>query len=180
MAGPSENRCAREAPDLGDQMPNNDSSERNLIRLSQSGGEIAPPNFDPGSTILLGGAKQLDLRGLTEQQKQSLIILNAEAMVAVNRKAQELVADAGALNHSLGTMAHHTNEVAANGHSVTITHTQDTSLGRTEIIMGTSEAAKKGKLTRTQSGATDHTLLLGGIAVAAIVVFALVVFSMGR
>jgi hypothetical protein len=161
-------------------MANNDSSERNLIRLSQGDGELAPLDSEPGTTLSLGGVKQLDLRGLTEQQRQGLILSNAEGMIAVNRKAQELVADAGALNHSLGTMAHHTNEVAANGHGVTITHTQETSLGRTEIIMGTSDAAKKGKLTRTQSGAPDHTLLLAGVAVIGLVIVALLVVSMGR
>jgi hypothetical protein len=161
-------------------MPNNDTSERNLIRLNQGGGEIAQPSLNSATTILLGGSKQLDISGLSEGQRQGLIIEHAKVMIAVNRKAQELVADAGALNHSLGTMAHHTNEVAANGHSVTITHTQDTSLGRTEIIMGTSEAARKGKLSRTQSGAPDHTHLLAGIAVIALVVVALLVVSMGR
>ena len=160
-------------------MPNNDTSERNLIRLNQTGGELVQPNLDSGSTIMLGGSKHLDLSGLTELQRQSLVIANAEGMIAVNRKAQELVADAGALNHSLGTMAHHTNEVAANGHSVTITHTQDSSLGRTEIIMGTSEAAKSGKLSRTQVGSPDYTPLLAGLAVVALVVVALLIIVKG-
>jgi hypothetical protein len=165
---------------VGYQLANTNSSERNLIRLSQGAGEVVPPDFEPGSAILLGGARQLDLRGLTEEQKQILIMENAKGMITVNRKAQELVADAGALNHTLGTLAHHTNEVASHGQSVTITHTQDTSLGRTEIIMGTSEAAKKGKLSRTQSGAADHTHFLAGIAVVALAVLALLAISMGR
>lgn len=161
-------------------MPNNDASERNLIRLPQSGGEIAQPNLDMGTTILLGGSKHLDLSRLTEAQQQALIYKNAESLIGVNKKAQELVADAGALNHTLGTMAHHTNEVAAAGQSVTITHTQDTSLGRTEIIMGTSEAAKQGKLSRTQTGSVDHTNLLVGVALVAVVLVAVMILMMGR
>lgn len=161
-------------------MANNDTSERNLIRLNQSGGELVQPNPATGTTIMLGGCKQLDLSGLTEQQRQSLVISSAEGMIAVNRKAQELFADAGALNHSLGTMVHHTKEVAASGHSVTITHTQDTSLGRTEIIMGTSDAAKSGKLSRTQAGSPDHTQLLAGVAVVILVIVALMTIVASR
>ncbi|MBL8823085.1 MAG: hypothetical protein JNJ77_10895 [Planctomycetia bacterium] len=131
----------------------NDSTEKNLIRLNdqQSGNKDLAATAGSGAVIQLGANLQLDLTGLTVEQQQQLKIKHAEAMIGVNKKAQELVTDAGALNHALGTMAHHTGEVASSGQDVTITHTQDSSLGRTEIIMGTSDAAKKGKLTLSQT-----------------------------
>ena len=161
-------------------MANHDASERNLVRLPQTGGEIAQPSLEAGMGIMLGGTKQLDLSGLTEAQRQTLQFKNADGLISVNKKAQELVADAGAFNHTLGTMAHHTNEVAAAGQNVTITHTQETSLGRTEIIMGTSEAAKQGKLSRTQTGGVDHANLHVGLALIAVFVVAIVIIVMGR
>jgi hypothetical protein len=41
---------------------------------------------------------------------------------------------------------------------ITITRTQTDTLGKTEVIMGNTDTAKKGKLTRAQSGLTDYTL----------------------
>jgi hypothetical protein len=155
-------------------MANRSSDEKNLVHLNAPDKEAnSTPNTDPSSLIQLGANSQLDLSGLTTEQQQQLMIKHAEAKIDVDKRTQELVADAGALNHSLGTMAHHTEGVAAAGQDVTITHTQENSLGRTEIIMGTSDAAKKGKLTRSQTGETDHTLLYAGIAVFAIIVIAL-------
>lgn len=151
-------------------MAANESSEKNLIRLNDPppGRELAPGTAS-GSVIQLGPNSQIDLSGLTTEQQQQLRIKHAEAMIGVNKKSQELVADAGALNHSLGTMAHHTSEVANAGHDVTITHTQDSSLGRTEVIMGTSDAAKKGRLSRSQTGQPDPTYLIAGVVVLVIV-----------
>ena len=162
-------------------MANNESSEKNLLRLNdpQLGKDLVP-SAGPGSVIQLGPNTHIDLSGLTTEQQQQLKMKHAEAMIGVNRKAQELVADAGALNHSLGTMAHHTGEVAAAGHDVTITHTQDSSLGRTEIIMGTSEAAKKGKLTRSQTGQPDNTILFVGLAFGVVIIIIIVFVAMSR
>lgn len=155
-------------------MTNRSSDKNDLVHLNAPNKEATPtPNADPSSLIQLGANNQLDLSGLTTEQQQQLRIKNAEAKIDVDKRTQELVADAGALNHSLGTMSQHTGAVAEAGQDVTITHTQENSLGRTEIIMGTTDAAKKGKLSRSQTGETDHTLLYAGIAVFAIIVIAL-------
>lgn len=161
-------------------MASNEKSGKDLVRLndSDSGKELAP-NADQGSIIQLGQNNQLDLSGLTTEQQQQLKVKNAEAMIEVNQKAQELVADAGALNHQLGTMSHHTGEVSEKGLDVTISNTSDNSLGRTEIIMGTSDAAKRGKLSRSQTGrADDHTYLYAGVAVFVVIVIALLMVAM--
>jgi len=159
-------------------MPKNEHSKKNLVRLndSQPGQELT--SSDPSNRIDLTKSNQhLDLSGLTTEQQQQLKIKHAEAMIGISQKAQELVADAGALNRSLETFAHHTGEVAAGGQDVTITHTQDSSLGRTEVIMGTSDAAKRGKLTGSQSGKTDHTYLFAGVVIFIVIIIALVAMS---
>ncbi|HUV59168.1 MAG TPA: hypothetical protein VMW09_03545 [Desulfatiglandales bacterium] len=118
----------------------------------------------------------LDLRGLTEVQKQEIKTKYAEAMIEVAHKAAEVGVDTRALDAKLGTMAAHTKEVADQPDaSVTITATQDDSIGRTEIIMGTSDEAKKGKLTRSQTGQRDLTPVWIGLAVFVIIVITIIV-----
>ena len=138
------------------------------------------PNLDPTNVLQLGSNTQIDLSGLTLEQQQQLKIKHAEASIAINRKKQEIIADVGALNHSLEVMAHNTSEVAAAGADVTITHTQDNSLGRTEVMMGTSDAAKRGKLTRSQTGQPDHTNLFAAVGVFVVIIIALVMVAMSR
>ena len=160
---------------------NNENAQKHLIRLNQpqSGSDLVP---SPGSTnvLQLDSNTQIDLSGLTLEQQQQLKIKHAEASIAISRKKQEIIADVGALNHSLEVMAHNTSEVAAAGADVTITHTQDNSLGRTEVMMGTSDAAKKGKLTRSQTGQADHTYLFAGVAIFIVIVIALLMVAMSR
>lgn len=117
----------------------------------------------------------LDLRGLTEEQKQAIKQKYAEAMIEVAHKAAEVGVDTRALHTKLSTMAEHTKAVGAQPDaSVTITATQDDSIGRTEIIMGTSDEAKKGKLTRSQTGQRDLTLVWIGLGAFVIIVIAII------
>jgi len=134
------------------------------------------PTLPSKDIIQLGKTGEvLDLRGLTEGQKQEIKKKYAEAMIEVAHKAAEVGVDTRALDAKLGTMAEHTKEVAAQPDaSVTITATQDDSIGRTEVIMGTSDEAKKGKLTRSQTGQRDLTLVWIGLAAFVIIVIAII------
>ncbi|MCK4827765.1 hypothetical protein KA005_69195 [bacterium] len=117
----------------------------------------------------------LDLRGLTEEQKQEIKTKYFEAMIDVAHKAAEVGVDTRALDAKLGTMAEHTKDVSAQSDaSITITATQDDSIGRTEVIMGTSDEAKKGKLTRSQTGQRDLTLVWIGLGAFVIIVIAII------
>jgi hypothetical protein len=63
---------------------------------------------------------------------------------------------------------------AQNAH-VTITNTKDDSLGRTEMILGNTEAARAGKLSRSQQGFSYNAwmwIVLAIIAGAVIVLVA--------
>jgi len=156
----------------------NEQSEKQLIPTGDQTKALTQPNIAPDSMIELGGNNRLDLTGLTSEQLQELKAKHAESMIEVNKKAQELLVDVSALDKSLSTMAQHTCEVANEGQDVTITHTQDNSVGRTEVIMGTSEAAKRGKLTRSQIGNSDNTYLPWGIIALVVVAFAILVAAM--
>jgi hypothetical protein len=73
----------------------------------------------------------------------------------------------------LDVMAAKTRELAQQeGTSVTMQHTQESSVGRTEVIMGNTAQAASGKLTRTMEGRRDLTWLyfVGGAIVVLILV----------
>ena len=52
-------------------------------------------------------------------------------------------------------MAEITQEVSASDDAVTVSHTQESSVGRTEVIMGNTEQAMRGRLTKSQTGERD-------------------------
>ena len=55
-------------------------------------------------------------------------------------------------------MANQTEQVSKAGDSVTISHAHTSTLGRTEVLMGNTEKAAKGKLSRSQTGEDDNTM----------------------
>ena len=64
---------------------------------------------------------------------------------------------------------------------MTVTHTQTTAVGRTEVIMGNTETAGKGKLTRTQTGnETNWTPYYIFAAIAAVVLIVITVVAHGH
>ena len=90
----------------------------------------------------------------------------------VSKKAQDLHVDVGVLKSTLQTLAETTRTVADDGNSVTISHTQTSSVGRTEIIMGNTDRAQSGKLSRSQTGASEWTpyYIIGAIIALVIII----------
>jgi hypothetical protein len=148
-----------------------DSEEKDLVKKDENATTL--PSED---VIQLGKTGEfLDLRGLTQTQKQEIKQKWAEAMMGVAQKAAAVGVDTKALHAKLSTMVEHTKDVAAQPDaSVTITATQDDAIGRTEIIMGTSDQAKKGKLSRSQTGQRDLTLVWIGLGAFVIIVIAII------
>jgi hypothetical protein len=138
-------------------------SEPNAKGPEQSSSEIIP----------LGNSSQLSLGGLTEAQQQQIKLQHAERMIHLNAKAQELGIEAQALDAHLRNMGAAAAEATKNDIAVTMTRTSTDTLGRTEIIMGNTETAAKGKLTRSQEGQRDQTLAYVIIAAIAILVIAI-------
>jgi hypothetical protein len=127
--------------------------------------------------IHLGNVPMIDLTGLTEEQIQEVKKKQADVMIDVQKKMAELGIDTQALAKKLETMAEHTKSLAESGSSITITSTSNDTIGRTEIIIGTSDAAKKGKLTRSQTGEKDYTLVWVGLAVFVIIIVMIIVLA---
>lgn len=144
-------------------MPDNDNpTDRSVVRADP----IAAPSVVP-----LGPAPSLDLSGLPDDQRLALIADYAKGRIDIAHRAEELGVEIRALDETLKTLTDTTKDVSASGDAVTITHTQTTSVGRTEIIMGNTTQAQSGKLSRSQTGDTDWTpFLIGGGLIGAVLV----------
>jgi len=123
------------------------------------------------NTIVLGESNVLQTAGLTETEIRELRMQHASGMIDLHKKAQELQIDVKALDATLDTMATQTEQVSKAGDSVTMTHSHTSSLGRTEVMMGNTDKAAAGKLSKSQTGEDDNTMkYIIIIAVVAIVV----------
>lgn len=109
------------------------------------------------AVINLGPSTSIDLSWLPENERKALLLDYAKGMIDISKKAQELHIDAAVLKKTLDDLADTTIEVSESGNAVTITHTQTTKVGRTEVMMGNTEQAQSGKLSKSQTGVKDWT-----------------------
>jgi hypothetical protein len=95
-------------------------------------------------------------------------------MLDISKRANELHVDAGVLKKTLDDLSDTTREVSDSGNAITITHTQTTKVGRTEVMMGNTQQAQSGKLSKSQSGERNWTpyYIFAGI-IAAVLIAAL-------
>jgi hypothetical protein len=129
-------------------MPEDESKGQKSVVVATS----AVPTIVP-----LGPSASIDLSWLSETERKALLTDYVRGALDISKKAQDLHVDVGVLKNTLQTLADTTKEVAESGNAVTITHTQTTSIGRTEIMMGNTERAQSGKLSRSQSGEHEWT-----------------------
>ncbi len=114
----------------------------------------------------------MDLSWLPEAERKALLVDYTKGMLNISKKAQELHVDSEILKKTLSDLSDATAQVSAAGDSVTISHTQSTSVGRTEVLMGNTDKAQSGKLTKSQTGEKDMTAyyIFGGIVALIIIV----------
>jgi len=124
--------------------------------------------------INLGPSTSMDLSWLSESERKALLVDYTKGIMDISKKAQELHVDAAVLKKTLDDFSDTTREVSDSGNAVTITHSQTTKVGRTEVIMGNTEEAQSGKLSKSQTGEKDWTpyYIFGGI-LALIIIAAL-------
>jgi hypothetical protein len=83
----------------------------------------------------------------------------------------------GALDAALGSFTDQTQRATNAGASATITHTQTSSLGRTEVVIGNTEKAASGKVSRSAAGEDNKTIMIVAIAAVTAVIVAVVAFG---
>lgn len=140
--------------------------------------DIMPrPQGSSPATVPLGLTAAIDLSFLPEDQRNALLHDHARKMLDLGAKAQELGVDTNTLRLTLDQLAATTREVSESGNSVTISHTQTTKIGRTEIKMGNTEEAKSGRMTRSQTGDRDWNPYYIFAGIGALVLIALIFAS---
>jgi hypothetical protein len=138
-------------------------------------GEIQPKGqavqFDP---LNPASNRFMDMLGtLSPEQQKALVAEYVRGTLDIGKKASQMHVDVTAFKNMLDVMASKTRELSEQeGTSVTMQHTQETSVGRTEVIMGNTAQAASGKLTRTMAGERNLTWLyfVGGAIVVLILV----------
>ena len=136
---------------------------------------VDTPKAQVPTSIPLSPTTAMDLSWLPEDKREALLVEYAKGMMDVSKKAQELHVDVSTLKNTLDQLASTTREVSEDGNAVTVTHTQTTSIGRTEIIMGNTTEAQSGQLTSSQTGQRDMTpiYVIGGL-IAAVLIAAII------
>lgn len=144
----------------------NDSTKGEVLKV----GDVSVP-----TKIDLTPGTSMDISFLPEDERKELLTDYAKGILDISRKAQELHVDSRALKKTLDDLSVTTKEVSESGSAVTISHTQTTSVGRTEVMMGNTEQAQKGKLSKSQTGEKDWMpyYIFGGI-LAVIIIAALI------
>jgi len=142
--------------------------------MSSNDGQSRNTGHKPPSVVNVGAITTVDLGFLPEGERNALMSDYARGVLDVAKKAHELHLDVEVLKSTLGNLARTTKEVSESGNSVTITHSQTTKIGRTEVKMGNTDEAKSGKLTSSQSGITDWNPYYIFAAIAAIVLIGFV------
>ncbi len=118
---------------------------------------LTKPSGGVPTQINLGPSTSMDLSWLPENERKALLIDYTKGMMDISKKAQELHVDAAVLKKTLDDLSDTTREVSDSGNAVTITHSQTTKVGRTEVMMGNTEQAQSGKLSKSQTGEKDWT-----------------------
>ncbi len=136
----------------------------------KQGRDVVPQGGKAPTVVTLGPHTTIDLSFLPEAERTALMTDYARGVIDVAKKAHELHLDVAVLKSTLEHLADATKEVAESGSAVTLTHSQTTKIGRTEIKMGNTDEARSGKLSSSQSGITDWNPYYIFAAIAAIVI----------
>ena len=131
----------------------------------KTGKAVAEARSTVPTSVPLGPGTSVDLSWLPEDERTTLLTEYARGILDISRKAQDLGVDVEVLRKTLETLTDTVKEATKAGAHATVTHTQETGIGRTETIIGDSREAERGRLTSSQTGQRDWTpyYIIGGL-----------------
>src|SRR6516165_7451372 len=118
---------------------------------------VTAPKVSTPMTVPLGQGGSLDLSWMPEEQRNALIADYAKGILDTSRKANELGLEVSTLRSTLSGLAENAKEMSQDGLSVTATRMHKSQVGRTEVMVGNTGRAGKGKLSKSQTGERDWT-----------------------
>jgi hypothetical protein len=139
-----------------------------------------PPDIEPAGpgnvvrVLHLAHEEALDLTDLDPRQADALVAKAHEMAIERDDQRKRMKDDLQATAAKLGIYTEALETATDKNAAVTVTNTKDDSLGRTEMILGNSEAAHAGKLSRTQQGLGDNVRFWLVLSIIAGVVIVLV------
>jgi len=144
-----------------------------MLMSTNDGRSVAVPPSRSPTVVTVGALPTIDLSFLPDAQRDALMADYAKGVLDVAKKAHELHVEVAVLKSTLENLSNTTRDVSETGNAVTVSHTQTSKIGRTEIKMGNTEEARSGKLTRSQTGDRDWTpwYIFGGIVAVVLIVF---------
>lgn len=122
----------------------------------------------PANVLNFPDQGQINLDGLSQEQINALRVKQAECMLDLEKKRNELRMDIGALDASMAAINARTQEASLAGHFSTAQHCHNSSLGRTEVIIGNTGKAASGRMSLGGAAQSGNPLLLVGIIIAAV------------
>ena len=128
----------------------------------------------PGRNMIsLGNGMEIDATGVPEHELQALKKKAIEQALDLSKKSAELGIDNQAMDTRLNDMAENVTKATNAGVAGTFSGAYNDQMGRTEVMMGNTEAAQKGKLSRSARGESDNTMIYVVIAAVVVVILAL-------
>src|ERR1700757_141750 len=127
--------------------------EENMAQEVAKSNGSAVPSTD---VINLGASNLLDLTGMQPDQIAELKRQHASGMIDLKKKAEELKIENASLAMTLDSFNTEASKATQANVSMTATHTQNTAIGRTEVVIGNTDRAASGKLSVSAAGVPDR------------------------
>ena len=99
--------------------------------------------------VMLGG--QIDISVLPLEQQQALVREYTHDRMDLEKRAAELNMDIGALDQQLRSLTAAAAEAHANDVAVTVSHKTESRAGSTEVVIGNTAEAARGKMPKSQT-----------------------------
>lgn len=147
--------------------------QKENMSLEKSENRSLEKSVDPGPPIIdLGSLGKINLSELPENERNALIAEHSKNMMGIHKKGHDLKLDSDGLKKTLDGMTDTAKSAKENDTSATISHTQTSELGRTEVMIGNTNKANEGKFSNSQTGEKDLTpfYICGGIVAIVIIV----------
>jgi len=126
-------------------------------------------NVPAERAINLAQSDVLDLSGLNDSQIAEIKRQHADGMVSVQVKAAEMKLDVTALDAALTSFTDQTAKASQAGAHATIQHSQTSSIGKTEVVIGNTDRAAAGKINSGSNAHLRTLLVVAAVAIAVVV-----------